>query len=63
MLSGIDEMIYRKTGIRTVVADRTVECVALGTGEALNHMDILSQNGYVFKSRDEIGGLELNKIE
>ncbi len=63
LLDGIDEMLYRKTGIKTFVAERAVECVALGTGEALAHIDILSQNGYVFKSRDEIGGLEINKTE
>lgn len=63
LLEGIDEMLYRKTGIKTFVAERSVECVALGTGEALAHIDILSHNGYVFKSRDEIGGLEINQTE
>ena len=58
LLRGIDEMIMRKTGIRTFVAENPLNCVALGTGEALSHMDILSQNGYVFKARDEIGGLD-----
>ncbi len=58
LLRGIDEMIERKTGIKTTVADDALNCVALGTGEALSHIDILSQNGYVFKARDEIGGLE-----
>ena len=63
LLNGIDEMIYRKTGIRTFIAKRPTECVALGTGVALAHIDILSQNGYVFKSRDEIGGLEIDETE
>ncbi len=57
LLQGIDKMIEKKTGIKTFVADESLNCVALGTGEALTHMDILSQNGYVFKARDEIGGL------
>lgn len=57
LLRGVDEMIERKTGIKTTVAETPLNCVALGTGEALSHMDILSQNGYVFKARDEIGGL------
>lgn len=57
LLRGIDEMIQRKTGVKTVVAPDAVNCVANGTGEALSHMDILSYNGYVFKARDEIGGL------
>ena len=50
-------LIEKKTGIKTFVAEESLNCVALGTGEALTHMDILSQNGYVFKARDEIGGL------
>lgn len=63
MLRGIDKMIEKKTGVKTFVADEPLNCVALGTGEALAHMDILSQNGYVFKARDEIGGLEPEKTE
>ena len=58
LLRGIDEMIERKTGVKTTVAEAPLNCVALGTGEALSHIDILSQNGYVFKARDEIGGLD-----
>lgn len=57
LLRGIDEMIQKKTGVKTVVAEDAINCVANGTGESLSHMDILSQNGYVFKARDEIGGL------
>ena len=59
MLRGIAEMIERKTGVKTTVAETPLNCVAAGTGVALSHMDILSQNGYVFKARDEIGGLDL----
>lgn len=57
LLKGIDKMIEKKTGVKTYIADEPLDCVALGTGEALTHIDILSQNGYVFKARDEIGGL------
>lgn len=63
LLRGIDKMIEKKTGVKTFAADDPLNCVALGTGEALTHMDILSQNGYVFKARDEIGGLEPEKTE
>ena len=59
LLRGIDKMIEKKTGVKTTVAESPLNCVALGTGEALSRMDILSQNGYVFKTRDEIGGLDL----
>lgn len=63
LLRGVDLMIQKKTGIKTVVAENPLYCVALGTGEALSHMDILSQNGYVFKARDEIGGLASDAAE
>lgn len=63
LLQGIDKMIEKKTGVKTVVSEDSLNCVALGTGEALTHMDILSYNGYVFKARDEIGGLEPEKTE
>ena len=59
LLRGIDKMIEQKTGVKTTVAESPLNCVALGTGEALSRIDILSQNGYVFKTRDEIGGLDL----
>ena len=57
LLRGIDKLIEKKTGVKTTIAETPLNCVALGTGVALSHMDILSQNGYVFKARDEIGGL------
>lgn len=57
LLGGFDKMIAHKTGVKTYVATDPVNCVALGTGVALSHMDILIDNGYMFKSRDEIGGL------
>lgn len=63
LLHGIDKMLQEKTGVKTFVANDPLNCVALGTGEALAHIDILSQNGYVFKARDEIGGLAVNSTE
>jgi rod shape-determining protein MreB len=63
LLRGIDKLIEKKTGVRTSVAETPYNCVALGTGEALAHMDILIQNGYVFKARDEIGGLSPETTE
>ena len=63
LLHGIDKMLREKTGVKTFVAKDPLNCVALGTGEALSHIDILSQNGYVFKARDEIGGLEAMQTE
>lgn len=63
LLHGIDKMLSDKTGVKTFIAKDPLNCVALGTGEALAHIDILSQNGYVFKARDEIGGLAVNSTE
>ncbi len=60
LLEGIDKMIQERTGVRTYVAQEPLNCVALGTGVALEDMDILTDNGGVFKTRDEIGGLNFN---
>lgn len=60
LLEGIDAMIEKRTGVRTFVAEDPLNCVALGTGVALEDMDILTDNGGVFKTRDEIGGLNFN---
>ncbi len=63
LLRNIDKMIENKTRIKTRIAADPVNCVALGMGDAFEHMAILSQNGYVFKARSEIGGLDVNKEE
>lgn len=47
----LDKMIERKTGIKTKAVTEPEKCVALGTGKALADMDILANNGYVFKAR------------
>ncbi len=58
LLRSIDKMFTQKLGIKTKIAADPVNCVAMGTGEALADIDILRHNGYVFKSRAELGGLE-----
>ena len=57
LLTGIDGLIKKKTGIKTVVANDPVNCVAKGIGYALKRMDILEENGYLFKTRGEVTGL------
>lgn len=57
LLGNMDQMIAAKTGVKSFVAPNATECVALGTGIALSHMNILIENGFMFMSRDEIGGL------
>ena len=41
LVYGLDKLIQRETGIRTVVADEAESCVALGTGKALDNISIL----------------------
>lgn len=44
LLTGIDARIKDSVGIEVKIADSPKECVAKGTGEALNNMDILENN-------------------
>ena len=43
LLNGLDKLIQEKTGINIMIAQDAVSCVALGTGKALNNLDILDQ--------------------
>ncbi len=39
-LRNLADLIYRRTGVKAYVADEPLLCVARGTGEALNHLDV-----------------------
>ena len=41
LLQGLDMFIYRETGIPTLVAENPMDCVALGAGRMLDHLDDL----------------------
>ena len=41
LLDGLDKLIKEKTGIDVMIANDAISCVALGTGKALENMDIL----------------------
>jgi rod shape-determining protein MreB len=41
LMPGIDMLIYRETGIPTLVAENPTDCVALGAGKMLDHLDEL----------------------
>lgn len=41
LISGMDKLIQSETGIRTFTAEDAVSCVALGTGKALDNIEIL----------------------
>lgn len=43
-LRGLDRRIEERTGIRTRIADEADFCVAKGTGESLQYMDVISRN-------------------
>ena len=42
LLSGLDKLIAQETGMEVHAAENPLDCVALGTGEILEHMDKLS---------------------
>ena len=41
LISGLDKLIEEKTGIPVMIAEDAVSCVAMGTGKALNHIEML----------------------
>jgi rod shape-determining protein MreB len=40
MLRGLPELVYRKTGVKAVLADDALYCVVKGAGVALDHLDV-----------------------
>lgn len=63
LLQGLDEMIESKTGVKTIIADEPLLCVAIGTGVALSNINILIDNGCLFKTRDEINTFETESYD
>ncbi len=45
----MDKLIEKRTGVHVIIPDDPLECVALGTGYAIEHMDILENNGGIFQ--------------
>ena len=39
LIKGIDELLHRETGIPVYIAENALDCVAIGTGLALNSLD------------------------
>ncbi|HHW30877.1 MAG TPA: rod shape-determining protein [Clostridiaceae bacterium] len=52
LLYGLDKLIQEKTGIKTIIADDAISCVALGTGETLNNLDVIEQS-YIQENRSK----------
>lgn len=43
LVYGLDKLLQERTGINVIIADDAVSCVALGTGEALNNIEVIEQ--------------------
>ncbi len=44
LLNGIDSLIQKRTGMRVIIAEDPKSCVAIGTGKALNSLDVIENN-------------------
>lgn len=44
LLCGIDELVYKETGVRAYLADDPLFCVVKGTGIALEHLDVYKKS-------------------
>jgi rod shape-determining protein MreB and related proteins len=47
-LRGIDRLIERDTGIPVHIAENPLSCVAIGTGKALDQIDLLAETHFAF---------------
>ena len=43
MIYGLDKLLEERTGIPVMVAEDAQSCVAIGTGKALNHIELLEE--------------------
>ena len=46
LVDGLDKLLQEKLGINVMIAQDTVSCVALGTGKALDNLDILDSKAH-----------------
>ncbi len=46
LVYGLDKLLEHKTGIKVIIADDAVSAVAVGTGKALDNLDMLRGNEY-----------------
>jgi rod shape-determining protein MreB len=44
LLKNIDELVFRSTGVKAIVADDALLCVAKGTGVALEHLNVYKRS-------------------
>ena len=55
-LYGMEKVVSELTGVDVRIADDPVNCVANGIGKVLGDMFFLAENGYLFKTRQDISG-------
>jgi len=44
LIYGLDKLLQEKTGINVIIADDAISCVALGTGKALDNLEIIEES-------------------
>lgn len=44
LIQGLDKLIAKRTGLNVTIAEDAVSCVAKGTGQSLEHMDVLKDS-------------------
>jgi len=47
LISGLDKLLSDRTGIPVMIAEDAISCVAIGTGKALNHIELLESGNAV----------------
>ena len=47
LIYGLDKLLEEKTGIPVMIADDAISCVAMGTGKALNHIELLESGNTI----------------
>lgn len=56
LIYGIDRLIERSTGIRTVVVDDAISCAAYGAGKMLNHLEDMQDGMMNFFRKRQLKG-------
>ncbi|MBR5227088.1 MAG: rod shape-determining protein [Clostridia bacterium] len=47
LIYGLDKLIEEKTGLKTVLIDKAESCVAIGTGKALEHIELIEKGNTI----------------
>lgn len=47
LISGLDKLLAQRTGIPVMIAEDAISCVAIGTGKAINHIELLESGNAV----------------